>query len=148
MKALAAVAAVVLFAAPPALAEILRLESARPVAATADALVAAVEGAGATVFARIDHGAGARNVGADVGASELVIFGNPALGTPAIAADRRAGLFLPLRVLVYEDEGGQVWLAWEPPGEMLARAGVDPAAEVVGRMEGALRNLAAAAAGD
>jgi len=137
-----------LFAAAPALAEIVHVESTRDVAATADALVAAAEGAGATVFARVDHGAGARQVGADVGASELVIFGNPALGTPAIEADRRAGLILPLKVLVYEDADGQVWLAWEPPSETLAEVGIDPGAEFIGRMEGALRNLTSAAAGN
>jgi uncharacterized protein (DUF302 family) len=153
MNAFTAVATAValsagLTAAQPALAEIVRLESTRDVAATADALVAAAEGAGATVFARVDHGAGAEQVGADVGASQLVIFGNPALGTPAIAVDRRAGLLLPLKVLVYEDESGQVWLAWEPPSETLALVGIDPGAEFVGRMEGALRNLTAAAAGN
>ena len=142
------VIAAFLLAAPPAMAEIVRVESARDVPATADAFAAAAEGAGATVFARIDHGAGARQVGSDVGASELVIFGNPALGTPAIEADRRAGLLLPLKVLVYEDAEGRVWLAWEPPGETLAGIGIAPGSDFVGRMEGALRNLTAAAAGN
>jgi uncharacterized protein (DUF302 family) len=140
--------AAILLAAPPATAEILRVESARDVPATADALEAAAEGAGATVFARIDHGAGARQVDADVGESQLVIFGNPALGTPAIEVDRRAGLLLPLKVLVYEDMDGQVWLAWEAPGETLAEMGIDPGAEFVVRMEDALRNLTTAAAGN
>lgn len=141
-------ATVLLLAAPPAMAEIVRVESTRDVPATADALEVAAGEAGATVFARIDHGAGARQVGSDVGASVLVIFGNPALGTPAIEADRRAGLLLPLRVLVYEDAERRVWLAWKPAGEMLAEVGIDPGADFVGRMDGALRNLTAVAAGN
>lgn len=88
-------------AALPAVADdIVRVEASRDVAATMDALEAAVEGAGATVFARVDHGEGARGIGADIGDSQLLVFGNPALGTPAMAADPLAGLFLPLKVLV------------------------------------------------
>ena len=51
--------------------------------------------------------------------AQLLIFGNPALGTPAMQADPLAGLFLPLRVLVYRDGAGQVWLAYEDPADML-----------------------------
>ena len=132
----------------PALADdIVRVESARDVAATMDALQAAVEGAGATVFARVDHGAGARSVGSDIGESQLLIFGNPALGTPAIEADRLAGLYLPLKVLVFEDGEGKVWLAYEPPAETLDDLDIPDDAEVLAKMAGALKNLTAAAAG-
>ncbi|MDH3264096.1 MAG: DUF302 domain-containing protein [Paracoccaceae bacterium] len=132
----------------PALADdIVRVESARDVAATMDALQAAAEGAGATVFARVDHGAGARSVGSDIGDSQLLIFGNPALGTPAIEADRLAGLYLPLKVLVFEDGDGKVWLAYEPPAETLDDLAIESDAEVLAKMAGALQALTAAAAG-
>ncbi len=144
--ALAALALAV--SALPALAdEIVRLESSRDVTATMDALQAAVEGAGATVFARIDHGAGARSVGSDVGDSQLLVFGNPALGTPAIEADRLAALYLPLKVLVFEDGEGKVWLAYETPAETLDDLAISSDAEVVAKMAGALQALTAAAAG-
>jgi uncharacterized protein (DUF302 family) len=130
----------------PALAEIVREPAPRDVAATVAALTAAVEEAGARVFATVDHGAGARSVGAEVGDSQLVIFGNPAVGTPVIEASRLAALALPLKILVYEDEEGQVWLAWEAPGETLsALDGLSAEAEPVQRLAGALRRFAEAA---
>lgn len=140
-------AAVLLAALPAEAGEIVRVESTRDVVATADALQAAVEGAGARVVARVDHGAGAESVGADIGGSQLLIFGNPALGTPAMQADRLAGLYLPLRMLVYEDAEGKVWLAYEEPAETLDDLEIPADADFLVRMSGALKTLAAAAAG-
>jgi uncharacterized protein (DUF302 family) len=81
-----------------------------------------------------------------IGASQLLIFGNPALGTPAIKADPLAGLYLPLKVLVYEDDEG-VWLTYEPPAEMFEDLSIPGDAEVIQKMTGALGKLTAAAAG-
>ncbi|WP_371036758.1 DUF302 domain-containing protein [Rhodosalinus sp. FB01] len=142
-------AALALSLAPlPSLAQdIARVSADKSVVATADAFVAAVEEAGVTVFARVDHGAGARSVGSDVGASQLVVFGSPKVGTPAIEADRLAGLALPLKVLVYEDRDGRVWLAYEPPASALGRFdGIDPDAPVIGAMAAALERFTKAAA--
>ncbi|MEQ8294079.1 MAG: DUF302 domain-containing protein [Roseovarius sp.] len=112
------------------------------------ALEQAVEGAGATVFAKVDHGAGAEGAGLELGASQLLIFGNPQLGTPAMQANPLAGLYLPLKVLVYEDAGGQVWLAYEEPEETLDELdGIDDDAEYIAKMTGALAKLTEAAAG-
>ncbi|WP_095589998.1 DUF302 domain-containing protein [Actibacterium ureilyticum] len=148
MKALF-VAALLGLAASPSSAEpdLMQVPSAQDVASTMDALQAAVTGAGATVFARVDHAGGARGVGMDLADSQLLIFGNPKLGTPAMQADPLAGLFLPLKVLVYADGDGQVWLAYEDPGDMFADLDVPADAEVVKMMTGALGKLTAAAAG-
>jgi uncharacterized protein (DUF302 family) len=148
MKPLILAAAVVV-AASSAFAEIVRVPVAAgtDVPATVDRLVAAVEGAGATVFARIDHGAGAERVGTPTGASQLVIFGNPALGTPAILDDPLAGLFLPLKALVFEDAEGKVWLTYQPPAETFAGTAVPPDAAYLGKMTGALEKFTAAASG-
>ena len=132
----------------PALAEIMQVESANDVTATADALASAVESAGATVIARVDHGKGAMSVDADIGASQLLIFGNPAIGTPAMEADRLAGLYLPLKVLVYEDRDGKTWLAYENPQGMFDGLNIDADAEFIGRMSGALGNLTSKVAGN
>ena len=125
--------------------DVTRVAASGSVAEVMDRLEAAVTGAGATVFARVDHGAGAEKVGMPIGASQLLIFGNPALGTPAIAADPLAGLYLPLKVLVYEDAEG-VWLAYEPPAETFDDLAVPGDAEFIGKMTGALGKLTAAAA--
>ena len=133
--------------ATPALAEVEQVKGSGSVAEVADAFVAAVEGAGATVFARVDHAAGAAKVGETLNDAQVVIFGNPALGTPAIQQDPLAGLYLPLKVLVYADTDGQTWLAYEDPTETFEDLGVDLNAEFIGKMQGALKNLTAKAGG-
>lgn len=111
-------------------------------------LVAAAEGAGATVFATVDHGAGPRRVGADIGESQLVIFGNPQAGTPVMVKNRLAGLILPLHVLVYEDSEGKVWVAYEDPGDRLDDLdGLDDDQPEVQALAGALDRLTSVAAG-
>ncbi|GGA30774.1 DUF302 domain-containing protein [Neptunicoccus cionae] len=126
---------------------IAKVETEKTVSAAADALVTAIEGAGAKVFARVDHGAGAKSIGSDIGASELIIFGNPKVGTPAMEVNRLAGLHLPLKVLVYEDDAGKVWLAYETPAESLGSVeGIAPDAPILEPMKGALKNLTSKAA--
>ncbi|MFQ6552485.1 DUF302 domain-containing protein [Aestuariibius insulae] len=119
--------------------------SSKSVTDTMDALVAAVEGAGATVFARVDHTAGAQSVGLDMTEAQLLIFGNPALGTPVMQEDPRAGLVLPLRVLVYADRGGQTQVLYEEVDEMVDEFDVDDDMEALQKIEGALERLTAAA---
>lgn len=137
--------ALALAIALPAAAELVTVQSQKSVGETMDALEAAVEGAGATVFARVDHAAGAQNAALVLSPSQLLIFGNPKLGTPAMQADMRAGLFLPLKVLAYEDADGQVWLTYEDPAEMLSGLEIPADAEFVAKMQGALGKLTAAA---
>ncbi|SLN61635.1 camphor resistance protein CrcB [Roseovarius albus] len=129
--------------------DVQRVQSASDVAGTMDALEAAVTGAGATVFARVDHAGGAQKVGQELAPSELLIFGNPKLGTPAMQDDPLAGLYLPLKVLVYQDAEGQVWLNYEDPGKMLGRLdGISGEGEYIKKMTGALAKLTAKAAGE
>lgn len=141
-------AAALLALAMPALADddITMVKTEKSVAAATDALEAAVTGAGATVFARVDHAGGAASVGMELGDAQLLIFGNPKLGTPAMQADPLAGLYLPLRVLIYTDADGQTWLAYEDPAEMLDDLAVPSDAPVIGAMTGALGKLTGAAA--
>jgi uncharacterized protein (DUF302 family) len=137
-------------AAAPALAaaqDITRVATGKPVAKAADALAAAIEPAGITLFARVNHGKGARMVDEDIGDAELMIFGNPKVGTPALKANPLAGIMLPLRVLVYEDATGQTWLAYHDPADMLAGLdGIAADAPYVRTMTKALANFTARAA--
>lgn len=127
--------------------DIVKVKASGDVSATMDALQAAVEGAGATVFARVDHAGGAAKVDLELAASQLLIFGNPKLGTPAMQDDALAGLYLPLKVLVYEDGEGQVWLAYEDPTAMMSGLEVPGEAEYLKKMTGALGKLTGKAAG-
>lgn len=116
-------------------------QSPLSVAQTVDGLELAVKGAGATVFARVDHAAGAQSVGETIPDAELLIFGNPALGTMAMQDDIRAGLVLPLRVLVYQDTDGNTQMTWTPAEDLFAGLDIAPDAEVVTRINGALNGL-------
>ena len=129
-----------------AMADYRRVEAEGSVSEVADRLVQAVEGAGARVFARVPHSKGAMSVGLELQDAELVIFGNPALGTPALQADIRAGLVLPLRVLVH-DEGGQTVLTYESVEALFEGMDIPADAAFRAKMAGALEKLTAAAAG-
>ena len=128
-----------------AFAEIVTVPAAGSVPETVEKLTAAIDGAGAKVFAIVNHGAGAESIGEDVGDMQLVIFGNPKVGTPAIAADPLSGLDLPLKVLVYETANGTV-LAYEAPAAMLGDRSVPGDAPFLNVMSGALGKLTGAAA--
>jgi uncharacterized protein (DUF302 family) len=121
--------------------------STRSVKETIDALAQAVEAAGAKVVARVDHAAGAKAVGADMKPAEVLIFGNPKLGTPLIQANPRAGLDLPMKVLAYEDASGKVWIVTTRPSALKARYGIKGRDDVITAMSGALDKLTGAAAG-
>ncbi len=136
-----------LIALPGWAGEIVRLKAGGDVSGTMDALEAAVTGAGATVFARIDHAGGAARAEMDLAPGQVLIFGNPKLGTPAMQDDPLAGLYLPLRVLVYEDGDGQTWLAYQDPAAMLADLDVPDGAVYVAKMTGALASVTGKAAG-
>ncbi len=127
--------------------DITKVKASADVAATMDALEAAVNGAGATVFARVDHAAGAAKAGLELAPAQVLIFGNPKLGTPVMQDDPLAGLYLPLRVLVYRDGDGQTWLAYEDPAAMLAGLNVPADAAYLQKMTGALAKLTGKAAG-
>jgi uncharacterized protein (DUF302 family) len=113
---------------------------------TMDRLEAAVRAKGITVFARIDHAAGAVAAGLALRPTEVLIFGAAKAGTPLMAAAQTIGIDLPLKVLVYEDEAGVTWLATNQPAWLQRRHGVAPAldANVAAMAEGLERLVMAA----
>jgi uncharacterized protein (DUF302 family) len=78
---------------------------------------------GMTIFARVDHAAGAAKAGKKLRPTELLIFGNPQGGTPLMECSQTSGIDLPLKALVREDESGQVWLGYNDPAYLAARHG-------------------------
>ena len=78
----------------------------------------------------------------------MLMFGNPKLGTPALRADQASGLDLPLRVVVYQDAAGQVYVAYHPPAKLAEDHGVPADAEVLKKMTGALNKLTDKAIGN
>ncbi len=83
----------------------------------------------------------------ELASSQVLIFGNPKLGTPIMQADPLAGLFLPLKVLVYEDSDGQTWLAYQTPQGLLRDLQDIPILEVSEKISGALAKLTEKASG-
>lgn len=90
---------------------------------TIDRLEGILKNKGMTIFARVDHAAGAAKVGKKLRATELLIFGNPQGGTPLMECSQTTGIDLPLKALVREDESGQVWLGYNDPAYLAARHG-------------------------
>lgn len=84
---------------------------------TVGSLIAAIERRGLNVFARIDHAAAAREAGLELDEEEVVLFGSPRAGTPLMLSDRRIGIELPLRILVWRD-GTDVLLAYSDPRDL------------------------------
>ena len=93
---------------------------------TMDRLETALSAKGMTIFARIDHAAGAKAEGLAMRPTELLIFGNAKAGTPLMQAVQSIGIDLPLKALVYQDASGQVWLAYNDPYWLASRHGLAP----------------------
>jgi uncharacterized protein (DUF302 family) len=105
-------------------AEITEFASRFDFGETLQRLTDAIEGAGMSVFASIDHAAGARGVGLSMPPTTVLLYGSPRGGTPLMQAHPRAALDLPLRVLVREAPDGTVLAAFHPIAGLLAGAGV------------------------
>lgn len=124
---------------------IVSVKSSHDVKTTADRLEAALKSKGMTVFARIDHAAGAMKAGANLAPTELVIFGNPKVGTPLMMCDRAVAIDLPQKALIWEEDGGDVWLSYNAPDYLAQRHDLAGCGEVVGKIRNALANFAKAA---
>jgi uncharacterized protein (DUF302 family) len=104
---------------------------------------AEVKAKGMTVFARIDHAAGAAAAGLPLRPTELLIFGNAKAGTPIMQSVQTIGIDLPLKALVWQDASGNTWLSYNDPGWLAKRHG-HPVDATVSAMAGALDALARA----
>ncbi|WP_375228266.1 DUF302 domain-containing protein [Roseobacter sp. S98] len=122
-------------------ADLVTKTSPHTVSDTMDRLEAAVTGAGATVFARVDHAAGAAKVDMELRPTQMLMFGNPKLGTPAMLDSQTAGLDLPLRVVVYADAEGVVNVAYHAPADLAETHGLPADAKYIAMMTGALDKL-------
>ena len=127
---------------------LITLRSAHDFPTTLDRLLKVLEAKGVTVFARIDHADGAASVGLALRPTTVVVFGNPAAGTPLMQAAQSAGIDLPLKALVWEDAGGAVNLSYNDPAWIAARhARGGGAQQAVTALSGALKAFAAHATG-
>jgi len=109
-------------------------------------LEAEVRAKGMTVFARVDHAAGAAEAGLPLRPTDLLIFGAARGGTPLMQAAQTIGIDLPLKALVWQDEEGKTFLSYNDPAYLTHRHGLaDQVKPVVDAMTGALKAIAAKA---
>jgi uncharacterized protein (DUF302 family) len=91
------------------------IKSAHSAKVTMDRFEAAVKAASMNIFARVDHAAGAQRIGKSLRATEVLIWGSPQGGTPMLECSQTVGIDLPQKTLVWQDQIGDVYLAWNDP---------------------------------
>ena len=116
--------------------------SAHSFGGTVSRLEAALQDKGMTIFARVDHAAGAAAVNLSLRPTTLLVFGNPKGGTPLMLVAQKIGVELPLKILVWEDESGKTWLTYDDPAWLAQRFGVDPTLAAVAALSAAMAAFA------
>ena len=115
---------------------------------TMDRLEAEVKAKGLTVFAHVDHAAGAAAVGLPLRPTDLLMFGNARGGTPLMQSAQTIGLDLPLKILVWQDAAGATWLSYNDPSWLAKRHGLSSDVEAtVSAITTAIHAVAKAATG-
>ena len=114
---------------------------------TMDRLETDIRTKGMEVFARIDHAAGAADVGLNLQPTELIICGNAHGGTPLMQSAQTIGIDLPLKALVWEDAAAKTWISYNEPKWIVQRHGVTHAEAIVNKLTDLLRAISTTAAG-
>jgi uncharacterized protein (DUF302 family) len=118
------------------------VESSHSTQVTADRLEPILKEKGMTVFSRIDHAAGALGIGETLRPTILFIFGNPRAGTALMKCNQTAGIDLPLKILIWEDDMGLVKLTYNDPRYIADRHGISDCGQILEKMTGALKGFA------
>src|SRR5258706_12656693 len=79
---------------------------------------------GVTLFALVDHSGEAEKVGMKMRPTKLLIFGSPKAGTPLMLAAPSSAIDLPLKILIWEDDQGKVWVSYNSPDYLKERHGL------------------------
>jgi len=108
---------------------------------TLDRLEKILRKKGITIVTRWSHDAGAKKAGITLRPTELLIFGNPKMGSHFFTSKQTAGIDLPMKALAWKDDKGQVWLTYNDPDYIANRHDINDRAKIVKKMTGALNNL-------
>lgn len=115
---------------------------------TLDRLENVLRKKGITIVTRWSHHAGAKKANIPLRPTELLIFGNPKMGSHFFTSQQSAGIDLPMKALAWKDKNGQVWLTYNDPMYIANRHGIDNRPAIVKKMTGALNNLTNVATGN
>lgn len=146
-KAILMVLALVGFAVPAVASDgVVNVQSAFNVEETADRLESVLQEKGMTIFNRIKHSEAAAGVGIELRNTELIIFGNPKVGSPLMKCQQSVAIDLPQKALIWEDEGAKVWISYNDPRYLQKRHNISGCEEVISKIEKALAGIAESAA--
>lgn len=117
------------------------VKSAYSVNETASRFVNILDKKGLTLFARIDHEKNAESVGHDIPSTEVILFGNPKLGTPLMQCAPAVAIDLPQKALIWQDSSGAVWFSYNDPKYLVERHAIKGCEKVIEKISSALSNL-------
>lgn len=124
---------------------LVNVKSSHSVKETADQLESLLRDKEMTIFIRIDHAEGAKKVRQQLRPTEVVIFGNPKVGTPFMRCGQSVAIDLPQKALIWEDETGDVWLSYNDPRYLADRHEITGCEEVIAKITKALETFATGA---
>jgi len=128
-----------------AVESLIRIESSYSAKETADRFESIVKDKGLTLFARIDHQRNASGVNLELRATEVIIFGNPEVGTPLMNCAQEVAIDLPQKVLISEDSNQKVWLSYNNPAYLKERHDIQGCDTVLNKIATVLNKLSIAA---
>ncbi|OMH33830.1 DUF302 domain-containing protein [Motiliproteus sp. MSK22-1] len=124
---------------------LISIESSYPAKETADRFESIIKDKGLTLFARINHQKNASGVDLDLRATEVIIFGNPKVGTPLMQCEQQVAIDLPQKVLISEDANNKVWLSYNNPEYLKERHHIKGCDKVINKISMVLNKLGTAA---
>ena len=124
---------------------LVKYESHYSVKETADRFESIAKSKGLTLFVRIDHQENASGVGLELRPTEVIIFGNPKVGTPLMQCAQEVSIDLPQKVMVSEDANNKVWLSYNNPNYLMKRHEIKGCDEVINKISDVLSKLSKAA---
>ena len=127
---------------------IIDIKSMYGVKETADRLEGILKSKGITIFTRINHGENAKKVEIELRETELVIFGNPKVGSPLMQCQQSVAIDLPQKALIWKDAQETVWISYNDPHYLQNRHNISDCNEVISKIGAALAGITKAASGN
>lgn len=122
------------------------VKSNHTVKVTADRFEAILKKKGFTIFSRVNHSKNAESVNLELAPTELIVFGNPKVGTPLMQCSKTVAVDLPQKALFWLDKKGQTWLSYNHPEYLKERHTIVGCDKVLAKISGVLATLSKAAA--
>jgi uncharacterized protein (DUF302 family) len=146
-KLLVAISIILVFAMKTLAADgMINVQSDFNVKETTNRLESILNEKGMTIFNRIKHSESAGKVGIELRETELIIFGNPKVGSPLMKCRQSVAIDLPQKALVWEDHDSKVWISYNDPAYLEKRHGISGCGEVISKIKKALSGITKAAA--